>query len=151
MKKKNQIADNPSFSVIIPLYNEDFYIESSIARCINDLESLNCDFEIIIVDDGSQDRSFEIAHNMAKRDKRIKVVRNIINMNVGISLLRGFAYAENDFVLSNAIDLPFDLTAIKEYFTEMKEYDVIVFEKEISFDKTAFSTSPKCSATALFS
>ncbi|MDE6031073.1 MAG: glycosyltransferase [Oscillospiraceae bacterium] len=86
--------DKPLISVIVPMYNCEKYI----AKCIESLSAQTYDnLEIIIVDDGSEDRSGEICRELASEDKRIKFIRQD---NGGISSARnkGFNCASGEWV-----------------------------------------------------
>ena len=67
------IDKNPEISIIVPVYNTEKYI----SRCIESiLNQTFKDFELILIDDGSQDRSGEICDEYAKEDNRIRVFHN---------------------------------------------------------------------------
>ncbi len=86
--------DKPLISVIVPMYNCEKYI----AKCIGSLSAQTYDnLEIIIVDDGSEDRSGEICRELVSEDKRIKLIRQD---NGGISSARnkGLCHASGKWV-----------------------------------------------------
>ena len=62
----------PKISIIIPVYNVEQYLEKSLNSVVN--QSMD-DIEIIIVDDGSPDKSYEIYNRFAKKDQRIKIIK----------------------------------------------------------------------------
>ncbi|BAY87762.1 filamentous hemagglutinin outer membrane protein (plasmid) [Calothrix parasitica NIES-267] len=62
---------NPNISVIIPVYNRESYLNTTIESVLNQTHT---DFELIIWDDGSTDNSLNIANHYAQQDKRIKVI-----------------------------------------------------------------------------
>lgn len=73
---------NPTYSVIVPVYN----VENSIGRCIESvLGQTFCDFELILIDDGSDDDSRNICEKYAKKDVRIKIIHQ---KNQGVSKAR---------------------------------------------------------------
>ncbi len=75
----------PHVSVIVPLYNAQRYI----ARCIESvLHQTHADWELVIVDDGSTDRSAEIACGYAQQDQRISVLFHEAHANKGVSVTR---------------------------------------------------------------
>ena len=75
---------NPKISVIIPVYNAEKYLE----RCIDSiLAQTFTDFELLLIDDGSKDKSGEICDEYARKDKRVKVFHKA---NEGISATREF-------------------------------------------------------------
>ena len=72
----------PKISVIVPVYN----VEKYLSRCIDSiLNQTFRDFELILVDDGSPDKSGEICDEYAKKDDRIKVIHK---KNGGVSIAR---------------------------------------------------------------
>lgn len=78
------IDENPEISIIVPVYNTEQYI----SRCIESiLNQTFKDFELILIDDGSQDRSGEICDEYAKKDNRIRVFHN---NNQGVSATRNY-------------------------------------------------------------
>lgn len=85
---------NPKISIIIPVYNAQSYL-----RCCIDsiLAQSFCDFEILLIDDGSSDRSGEICKKYASRDKR---VRFYSQLNAGTSAARntGLQHARGEYV-----------------------------------------------------
>lgn len=119
-----------SISLIIPVYNEKKLIRPCLLRCLEALSRDFKDFEIILVDDGSTDETAEIIEEFRKSDERIKVTYNIINLNVGISIQRGLASANKDFVLHNAADLPLAPEDIAGLMPFLKEYDILVLERK---------------------
>src|SRR5215211_1507953 len=70
----SQLRANPTFSVVGPVYNEEALLEEFCLRMIGVLESLGEPFELVLVNDGSRDRSPEILRRMNERDDRIKVI-----------------------------------------------------------------------------
>ena len=82
---------NPKISIIVPVYNVDRYLENCINSIIN--QSFY-NFELILIDDGSEDDSGKICDNYAKKDKRIKVIHKKNEgvsraRNIGIDLSKG--------------------------------------------------------------
>ncbi|MBT3368520.1 MAG: glycosyltransferase family 2 protein [Nitrospina sp.] len=131
MENKADLSQKcPSFAVVIPVFNEDFQVGESIKQCLVEMETLGVDFEIVAVDDGSADRTYEKLRRISQQDNRVKILQNHINLNVGISLLRGFYMAEKDFVLSNAIDLCYDLKHLNEIMPLLNDTDVLVIERK---------------------
>lgn len=83
--------DNNLVSIIIPVYNVDQYLDD----CLNSvLKQTYTNLEIIVVDDGSTDKSLEICHSYAAKDKRLKVIHQenagvSAARNVGLSIMTG--------------------------------------------------------------
>lgn len=87
--------EDPLVSVILPAYNAEKYISEAIESILSQtLES----FELIIIDDCSDDSTSEIVATYSRKDPRIKYLRNDKNLNIGGSLNRGIESAKSDFV-----------------------------------------------------
>lgn len=74
--------EKPFFSIIMPVYNTEKYLDKAINSILNQ-DFTN--FELIIIDDASTDKSYTICKNYADKDKRIKLLRNDINLGVAKS------------------------------------------------------------------
>lgn len=117
---------NNSISLVIPAFNEEEILEESIEIFKENLSSICEEYEIIIVDDGSTDRTGEIANQLAERHKLVRVIHHSINKGVGAALLTGFQTAKNELVLTNYIDRPFDLRDLRGILPLFKEADFVV-------------------------
>jgi glycosyltransferase involved in cell wall biosynthesis len=102
-------------SVVIPIHNEEPSILPLYDRLTNVLEGLRQPYEIILVDDASTDRSFELLANLVETDPRLKVVRLRRNFGQTAALSAGFHEAQGDVVVSLDGDLqhaPEDIPAL---------------------------------------
>ena len=81
----------PEISIVLPTYNGSRFIRQSIESC---LAQTFVDFELIIVNDCSTDNTLDILHEYAKKDTRIKIVDNIANLKLPLSLNAGFNVAQ---------------------------------------------------------
>jgi len=115
-----------SLSVVLPGLNEEANVERAVRRTLKALESNRVDFEILVIDDGSRDRTGEIAERLAADDDRIRVIRNPHNVNYGVSLHRGIREARREWVLHNGMDLPLDPEDLPTLLRHCEEADVIV-------------------------
>ena len=114
------MQDRASVSLVIPMFNEEENIAHALACATAALERHSGDYEIIVVDDASTDRSAEIAAREAAANSRIRVVRHEVNRKLGASVKTGFAAARKDLVLYMDADLPFDPEAIGPAIQAMK-------------------------------
>ncbi|HIU39045.1 MAG TPA: glycosyltransferase, partial [Candidatus Limisoma intestinavium] len=87
---------NPILSIIIPSYNSEKYISKCLDSCVKQDLQPN-EYEIIIVNDGSNDRTFEIAQNYASSHCNIKIVTTI-NQGVCIARNTGMKEAAGEFL-----------------------------------------------------
>lgn len=99
-------------SVVIPAYNE----EENTAECLNKVHSIlknsNYDWEIIFVNDGSKDKTGEIAKSFTSKIKQLKVIENRPNKGYGGSLNSGFKAATKEFIAFVPADNQFDFSEI---------------------------------------
>lgn len=86
--------NSPKISIVLPIYNREKLLPKAIESCLNQTFT---DFELIIIDDCSKDKSFEIAKEYAKQDQRIKVIRNEPNKRLPASLNIAFKEARGQY------------------------------------------------------
>lgn len=103
----------PSVSLVFPAWNEEAYVERAVARAIAVLSQLTRDFEIVVVDDASTDRTWEILQGLARRHPQVRILRHATNRKLGCALRTLFAAAGKDVVIYSDIDLPWDLNEIE--------------------------------------
>ena len=110
---------NPVISIVLPVYNGQRYVKDSIASCLN--QTLT-DFELIIVDDCSQDRTPAIVDEFAQMDTRVKVIRNKQNRKLPASLNVGFARARGSYHTWTSDDNVYAPTALKEMLVYLQTH-----------------------------
>ncbi len=99
----------PSVTIIIPAYNEEIIIKRNLEVFYRFMERLDdkCDWEILIVNDGSNDDTGTLAGEFARDNPKLKVVHHIVNMNLGNALKTGFANASGDYTITMDLDLSY--------------------------------------------
>jgi glycosyltransferase involved in cell wall biosynthesis len=116
---------NKSISLVLPMFNEKEYLGKTVPAALAVLESLSADFEIIIVDDASNDGSQDIADTLAAKDSRVKVVHHKINRKLGGVLKTGFSAASKEIVVYTDMDMPFDFSLLGEFLSLTDRVDII--------------------------
>lgn len=119
-----------SISLVLVAYNEKELIRNALERCLGALSEDFEDFEIILVDDGSNDGTGEIMEEYAKNTKQIRVFHNNVNLNLGIAVQQGFAIATKDYVVFNSVDLPLDPGDIVRLVKNVNDFDVLILERK---------------------
>jgi len=107
-------------------YNEEALIDSFLERALAALEASVSDYELILVDDGSTDRTNEIAQAHAAGNPHLRVITNERNMNIGASFKRALASAQKEFVFWQTVDWSYDLTHLRIFLELLKHFDVVV-------------------------
>ena len=111
----------PSLSIFFPAYNDSGTIGSLVIAAHRAAASLTPDFEIIIVNDGSPDRTAEIADELARTYPEVRVVHHPVNRGYGAALQTGFAEARKDLVFYTDGDGQYDpseMTALWPHLTD---------------------------------
>ena len=109
-------------SVIVPVYNEKENIEALYKKLIKVLKKED---EIIFVDDGSTDGSYEVIKKIHERDGRVKCIKFARNFGKTAALMAGFEIAKGDAVVTIDGDLQNDPDDIPKLLEKLKEYDVV--------------------------
>ncbi len=116
-------------SLFFPAYNEADNVAGTIEQSRAILETLGCPYEIIIVDDGSKDRTSEIVQNYANRDRHVVLKRHEKNRGYGEALQTGFHSCRYGLIFFSDCDLQFDLaelTSFIHYLNENPEFDAVI-------------------------
>ena len=115
-----------NISVIVPLLDEEENIEVLYRELIDQLRELGQEFEIIFVDDGSTDRTFEILSKIQKDDSRVKVISFRKNFGQTAALSAGFDHARGDIIVTLDADLQNDPQDIPKLLEKLNEgYDLV--------------------------
>jgi glycosyltransferase involved in cell wall biosynthesis len=114
-----------SLSVFFPCYNEQDNVERTVKSAFDVLTPLKIDFELVIVDDGSKDKTGEIANRLAAKDEHIKVVHHNVNRGYGAALQSGFKAASKEYVFYTDGDGQFDIKELPMLFKYMADYDIV--------------------------
>lgn len=122
------------YSVVVPVYNSEHTLEElySRIRSVFD-ERIERGFELILVDDGSKDHSYEKMQELHKRDGRVKIVQMAKNFGQHPALLCGFSYAKGDFIITMDDDLqhpPEEIPKLVSVMDERDDVDVIIAKYE---------------------
>lgn len=119
-----------SLSVFLPFYNEEDVIETVLEDTYLFLQSLNYEFELIIVNDGSNDNTKSLADELAKRHDEVRAVHHEENKGYGRALATGFKESKNSLVFYTDGDGQFDITELKKVLTYNEEYDLVIGYRE---------------------
>ncbi len=97
-----------SISVVIPAFNEEANVPAAVQRVSETMQALGADYEIIVVNDGSRDRTGEVAKSLVGQVPRLRVVEHYPNRGYGGALKAGFAAATRDLIAFVPADNQFD-------------------------------------------
>ena len=124
----NDMPDNsPTFSFVIPVYNEQEGVEEFFGRLRGVADELKESYEIIFIDDGSQDRTGEILRRLATDDVRVKVVEFSRNFGHQMAVTAGYDHATGQAVISLDADCQHPPEIIPELVARWREGFEVVY------------------------
>src|SRR6266496_2076812 len=132
LQKQDMRADeyaslsNYSLSVVLPAYNEEQIIASTVNDVLTALDGRIRDFEVIVVNDGSIDHTGEIVERIALADVRVRLVSHTVNQGYGATLVDGFAAATKALTFFMDSDGQFDIHDLFQFFNFIDEYDAVI-------------------------
>src|SRR5471030_1657044 len=92
--------DMPKYSIVVPFNNEEDNVTALYARLKQVMEQVGEPFELVLVDDGSGDRTYKLLEEIAAVDSRVLVVKLRRNFGQTSALAAGFDHARGDYLIS---------------------------------------------------
>lgn len=115
-----------SVSVIMPVLNEEQNIAKAIERVLKAFQAISIDGEIIIVNDGSQDKTFDIVKKLKKNNPSIRIISHAKPLGIGQSFWDGIKIANKELTVMIPGDNENDPNEIFRYICLMRDVDIIV-------------------------
>ena len=115
-----------SLSASFPAHNEEDNVGPMIEDLVTALPDFAERFEVIVVDDGSRDRTFERASAIAARDQRVRVIRHEVNRGYGAAVWTGLASGTMDYAFFTDGDRQFDVRQVGDLIARIDGADVVV-------------------------
>jgi len=144
------VADRPKLSIVVPFFNEEESIGALHAAIAGALEPLGERFEMVFVDDGSSDRTFETAVEIARADPRVRVVKFRRNYGQTPAMAAGIEQARGDVIVTMDGDLQNDPADIPRLLAKIEEgFDIVVGWRYERQDKLISRKIPSRAANAL--
>lgn len=128
----------PELSIFFPFWNEEENVENVVGRAIPIAEKVADKWEILMIDDGSTDNTLEIAHKLAKKDRRLKVVSHHNNRGYGAALNSGFTHAQYEYIVFIDGDGQFDFSEISKFLAPIENADMVIGYRKKRNDKNLF-------------
>ncbi len=115
-----------SISVIVPVYNEQASIEMVIREAVSTLGETGQEYEVLVVDDGSTDKTGEIADHVAEEHQGVIVIHHKDNRGIGVVYQTAFSKVKNDYVTILAGDGEVPASTIPTFLASMDGVDVVL-------------------------
>ncbi len=116
----------PSLSIFFPAYNDAQSIGPLTDACRKVASELTDNYEIIIINDCSQDNTGAVADALAARFPEVRVIHHPKNLGVGQTMIDGFTQAKKEYVFYTDGDAQYDVNEIKLLAAHAAEYDVLI-------------------------
>jgi glycosyltransferase involved in cell wall biosynthesis len=133
----------PKYSIVVPFHNEEENVTVLYARLKQVMEHVGDTFELVFVDDGSNDRTYKLMEEIAAVDSRVLVIKLRRNFGQTPALSAGFDHASGEFILAMDGDLQHDPAEIPNFIAKLKEgYDVVSGWREVRIDNLILRRIP---------
>ena len=121
---ENDINKDVDVTILIPAYNEEVNIVKCIEQTNDTMKKLNYKFEILVMENGSTDKTFEILQKLATKYENLYPFHLPIP-NPSQALKEGYANAKGNTVVNLDVDLATDMRHMKELLEYAKTYDLV--------------------------
>ena len=122
------------YSIVVPVYNSEHTLEELYARLKNVFENtMQEEFELILVDDSSRDNSYAVMEKLHRQDDRVKIIQMAKNFGQHPALLCGFSFAKGEFIITMDDDLqhrPEEIPKMAAAIKDRDDVDVIIAKYE---------------------
>jgi len=129
---QRSVKDRLRISLVVPVYNEADNIEAFFARAVASLETLQANWEIVFVNDGSKDQTLMLLLQLREQDSRVRIVDLSRNFGKEIALTAGLMHASGEVVVSTDADLQHPPELIPEMVEAWRSGADVVFATRVN-------------------
>lgn len=134
-KEKLNIIQNQTISVVIPMYNEEESLDELSYSLYKVLSEMKANYEVLLIDDGSTDGSFNKAKEINTKNSRFHCIKLRKNYGKSSALAVGFKNAKGDIIITMDADLQDDPEEIPELVSKINSgYDLVSGWKKVRYD-----------------
>lgn len=116
----------PGIAVALPAYNEAESLPRTVPPVVEALRKVTDDFEVVIVDDGSRDRTAEVVRELAQRYPEVRLVQHPVNLGYGAAVWTGITSGQKEFIFFTDSDGQFDMGELARFIPYTRAYDLII-------------------------
>ena len=135
-------ATTPSLSIIIPSFNEELRLPTTLEKIAVFLRGQYSDAEVIVVDDGSTDRTVAVAESYADKIPNLRVLSNGQNRGKGFSVRHGSLEARGSVILFTDADLSAPIDEAPKLLSALKQHDVAIGSRAVDRSLIEVHESP---------
>jgi glycosyltransferase involved in cell wall biosynthesis len=114
-----------SLTVVVPVLNEEILLPSFLAKVVKDLDDARLDWELILVNDGSTDKSGEIMRTFVNQTPRARLIELSRNHGPGANLYEAYGAATKQYVCYATVDGFYDTRLLPQLMTYFGDHDVV--------------------------
>ena len=118
-------SSSPALSLVFPVFDEEENLAELLEGACKVGDELAENFEVVVVNDGSRDRSAEIINTWAEREPRIRVIHHARNSGYGAALRTGLAEANGEWIFFSDSDLQFELDQLRDLLVHAGHYEIV--------------------------
>lgn len=137
------LKSETKLSIIIPVYNQEKWVSASLSRISEVLDSTLLEYEIVVVNDGSTDRTFDVLKKEQEQDSKIHVISYPANRGKGYAVREGVMRSKGSTVIFTDGDLDVSPEVIKDYIDELGSFDLVVASKRHPLSRVKAPSSRK--------
>jgi glycosyltransferase involved in cell wall biosynthesis len=115
-----------SISVVLPAYNEEENVGQAVRSVLEVMETLTSDYEVIVVDDGSRDRTSEVVEGLSESYPQVRLVRHEVNQGYGGALNSGFQAATRELIFFTSSDNQYDVAEVKKLLPYIETAELVI-------------------------
>ncbi|MFQ5842900.1 MAG: dolichyl-phosphate beta-glucosyltransferase [Thermodesulfobacteriota bacterium] len=126
-------STRPFLSLVMPAYNEEQTIGRSVSTVRNYLMKRGYPFEIIVVDDGSEDQTLQRVQEVMATCEKIRLVRNRKNLGKGAAVRKGMLHAEGEYIVFSDVDLSVSIDQIEPFLENLRDgYNIAIGSRRLN-------------------
>lgn len=122
-------------SVVVPCYNEEKRFKPGFGHFYNFLKRVNYNWELILVNDGSKDRTLNLMREQSKKYKNVKIISYLGNKGKGFAISKGIIASSGEIILFSDLDHSVDISTINSFFSYFKNADVVIGSRRLKNSK----------------
>lgn len=124
----------PELSIFFPFWNEEKNVRSVVESAIPIAKKVAKEWEILIIDDGSSDKTYEIGKKLASEHRNVRVITHNPNRGYGAALKDGFVNAKYKYIVFTDGDRQFDFSQVDRFIENIKSADIVIGYRKVRRD-----------------
>jgi glycosyltransferase involved in cell wall biosynthesis len=135
-------STNPDLSIIIPCYNEESRLPATLERIAAYVQTFGREIEVLVVDDGSKDRTAAVAETFRRKIPSLRVIPNGVNRGKGFSVRHGIQEARGRIALFTDADLSAPIEEANKLILALETNDVAIGSRALDRNLISVHESP---------